>query len=144
MDKPVILVVEDNEIQRKVINLLAGEFGYNAVLAATCEEACDAFAVGGDIYRLVLMDFRLPDLDGLQCTKRLREIRRSTFQVPVVAMTGYVGVDDAARCIDAGFDDCLIKPFSSREFRAMVDKWVGKNHGRLLNIVEPRSGEQSG
>lgn len=144
MDKPVILVVEDNEIQRKVVNLLATEFGYSAVLAATCEEACDAFAVGGDIYKLVLMDFQLPDLDGLECTKRLREIRRNTFQVPVVAMTGYVGMDDRERCINAGFDDCLIKPFSSREFKLMVDKWTGRAPGRILRMVEPRSSEQSG
>ena len=141
MEKPVILVVEDNEIQRKVINLLAGEFGYNAVVAATCQEACDAFSIGGDIYKLVLMDFRLPDLDGLKCTKRLREIRRNSVHVPVVAMTGYVGADDVSRCIQAGFDDCLIKPFSSREFRSMVDKWVGKGQGRLLNIVEPKKNE---
>jgi CheY-like chemotaxis protein len=90
------------------------------------------------------MDFRLPDLDGLECTKRLREIRKNTYQVPVVAMTGYVGIDDRARCIDAGFDDCLIKPFSSREFRLMVDKWVGKPQGRILNMVDPRQNESSG
>lgn len=125
MDKPIILVVEDNEVQRKVIKLLAAEFGFEPVMAATCSEALDAYAVGGDIYSLILMDLRLPDTDGNICAQHLREIKvHGKRKIPIVAMTGYVAANDKEKCNELGFDDCLIKPFSSKEFRDMVLKWT--------------------
>jgi CheY-like chemotaxis protein len=134
MEKPVILVVEDNEIQRKVINLLAHEYGFQAVLAASCAEACDAFTVGGDIYSLILMDFRLPDSDGSECAARIRQIETNSRKVPIVAMTGYISIRDHEKCLAAGFDDCLIKPFSSKEFRAMVEKWIAPQQDNVLTM----------
>jgi two-component system, sensor histidine kinase len=128
MDKPVILVVEDNEIQRKVIKLLANEYGFDAVLAGSAAEACDAFAVGGDIYKLVLMDIGLPDADGVQCAMQLRKIENSEKKkIPMVAMTGYSSEQDRARFLKKGFDDLLIKPFSSTEFKEMVIRWTAPN-----------------
>lgn len=125
MDQPVILVVEDNEIQRKVIKLLASEFGFEAIVCASCQEALDAYAVGGDIYSLVLMDLRLPDQDGNICTRALRNVRvKSRKYIPVIAMTGYMGSDDQRKCVELGFDDLLTKPFSSKEFRDVVLKWA--------------------
>lgn len=125
MNKPIILVVEDNEIQRKVIKLLAAEFGFDVILCAGCAEALDAYAVGGDIYSMILMDLRLPDIDGVTCAGRIRDIKvpRGRRKVPIIAMTGYVAADDKQKCVAMGFDDCLIKPFSSQEFRDMVLKW---------------------
>jgi CheY-like chemotaxis protein len=132
MDKPAILVVEDNDIQRKVINLLAAEYGFHATLTSTAEEACDAFAVGGDVYSLILMDFRLPDADGSQCAARLREIERpDANRVPIAVMTGYIELESRKAYTAAGFDDCLIKPFSSKDFRQLVERWSNKDH----NIV---------
>lgn len=126
MDKPIILVVEDNEVQRKVIKLLASEFGFEVVLCATCHEAMDAYAVGGDIYSLILMDLRLPDVDGNVCAQNLRNIKMPTKgrKVPIVAMTGNLTLADKSACANMGFEDCLIKPFSSKEFRDMVHKWT--------------------
>jgi CheY-like chemotaxis protein len=142
MDKPIILVVEDNEIQRKVIKLLASEFGFEVVLCGSCSEAMDAYAVGGDIYSLILMDLRLPDIDGSTCTRNIRDIdNRTSKRIPVVAMTGYMGMDDKTKCGDMGFDDCLIKPFSSKEFRDMVLKWT---HSKLLHWPTHRAQEHQG
>jgi len=126
MSKPIILVVEDNDIQRKVIKLLANEYGFEVILCGTCADALDAYAVGGDIYSMILMDLRLPDLDGVTCAAHIRDIKvpRARRKVPIIAMTGYVAADDKQRCAAMGFDDCLIKPFSSTEFRDMVHKWA--------------------
>lgn len=131
MDKPIVLVVEDNEIQRKVIKLLAAEFGFEVILRASHNQAQDADAVGGDIYSLVLM--RLPDQDGNVCAKYLQEIRLSCGRsVPIVAMTGFMGSDDKAKCLALGFDDCLIKPFSSNEFRQMVLRWSCASNSNIV------------
>lgn len=150
MDRPSVLVVEDNEIQRKVISLLAEEFGYDAVLAASCAEACDLFATATGKFRVVLMDFRLPDLNGAECSVCIRNIVRSNtntsaptalHRLPIVAMTGYVDMHSRERCLAAGFDDCLIKPFSSRELRDVLERWAPKES----NVISfATRAEQSG
>jgi two-component system sensor histidine kinase/response regulator len=139
MNKPVILVVEDNEIQRKVIKLLAAEYGFDVILCAGCEDAVDAYAVGGDIYSMILMDLRLGDTDGVTCAGRIKNIKvpRGRRKVPMIAMTGYVAANDRERCTAMGFDDCLIKPFSSKEFQAMILKW-----SRVQGIT-PQEAEQN-
>lgn len=144
MDRPSVLVVEDNEIQRKVINLLAEEFGYEAVLAASCAEACDLFATTVWRFRVVLMDFRLPDLNGAECSVCIRNIVRSSTSgapLPIVAMTGYVDMHCRERCLAAGFDDCLIKPFSSRELRDVLERWAPRE-SNVISFVS--CAEQSG
>jgi CheY-like chemotaxis protein len=98
------------------------------VLAGSAAEACDAFAVGGDIYKLVLMDIGLPDADGVQCAMQLRKIENSEKKkIPMVAMTGYSSQQDRERFLKKGFDDLLIKPFSSTEFKEMVIRWTAPN-----------------
>jgi two-component system sensor histidine kinase/response regulator len=138
MNKPIILVVEDNEIQRKVIKLLAAEYGFDVILCAGCEDALDAYAVGGDIYSMILMDLRLGDSDGVTCAQNIRGIKlpRGRRKVPMIAMTGYVHANDKERCAAMGFDDCLIKPFSSKEFRDIILKWSSSQDN---NVLEWRS-----
>lgn len=141
MSSPIILVVEDNEIQRKVIKLLAAEFGFDVILCAGCQDALDAYAVGGDIYSMILMDLRLGDTDGVTCAGNIREMKvpHGRRKVPMIAMTGYVSPDDKQKSIAMGFDDCLIKPFSSKEFRDVIMKWSrqGAPQHRLgQNVIE--------
>jgi CheY-like chemotaxis protein len=141
MSKPIILVVEDNEIQRKVIKLLAAEYGFDVILCAGCQEALDAYAVGGDIYSMILMDLRLGDTDGVTCASHIREMKvpHGRRKVPIIAMTGYVSADDKQKCAAMGFDDCLIKPFSSKEFRDIVLKWSragAPQNAQGPNVVE--------
>jgi two-component system sensor histidine kinase/response regulator len=136
MNKPIILVVEDNEIQRKVIKLLAAEYGFDVILCADCGEALDAYVVGGDIYSMILMDLRLPDVDGATCARHIRDIKlpRGRRKVPMIAMTGYVAADDKQKCAAMGFDDCLIKPFSSKEFRDIVFKWSRPQDRNVVDL----------
>jgi CheY-like chemotaxis protein len=130
MNRPCILVVEDNEIQRKVIKLLSLEYGFESVFAVNCQEALAAFMASADLYDLVLMDLRLPDGNGEECAAQLRRIRGAK-RVPIVAMTGYIDSDNKQHCTDMGLDDCLIKPFSAREFRDMVNHWTKADYNVL-------------
>jgi len=123
MEKPIILVVEDNPTSQKVVALLAEEFGFNAIVVGCCAEALQAIREQ-DIYDVVLMDLRLPDIDGISCTQKLRQLIRDSRHIPVIGMTGYVGPNDRQICLDAGLDDHLGKPFTAKEFRDMVLKWA--------------------
>lgn len=122
MDKPVILVVEDNQTQQKVIALLAEEFGFKVMVVSTGAEALEAMGLSSELFRLILMDIALPDFDGMVCTQRLREMYTEKH-IPVIAMSAFSADNLRKKCLDAGMDDYLEKPFSAREFEAVLNKW---------------------
>ena len=73
-------------------------------------------------YDLVFMDLQMPKLDGYEATKKIRNFEKSK-RVPIVAMTAYdmEGVKD--RCLNAGMDDFIAKPFKLKDFNEIIEKW---------------------
>jgi CheY-like chemotaxis protein len=124
IDNPIILIVEDNPTQQKVLNILAENFGYSAVLVSSGEEALNALATC-DTFQVILMDWKMADMDGFQCTARIRTLERQSGRcTPIIAVTARAASDDRAKCIEAGMDDYLSKPFSAEGFRRMLLKWA--------------------
>ena len=109
-----VLVVEDNEVNRRVAAGLLGRLGVTPDLAEDGAQALDALERAE--YDLVLMDVQMPVLDGLDATRRLRA--RPGPQPRVVALTANAMADDAARCRDAGMDGFLTKPVRLDDLRA--------------------------
>lgn len=124
MNKPEILVVEDNAVLQKVIELFSAKCGVVPRIYGNGTEAVEAVANGGS-YALILMDWKLPDMDGLECTKQIREFQaQQNVHTPVIAMTASVLAGDRQQCLDAGMDDYMSKPFSSEQFREMILRWL--------------------
>jgi DNA-binding NtrC family response regulator len=113
--KKRILVVEDEEKLRRVIELQLVSSGFDVDKAATAEEAIKIV----DRADLVLTDLRLPNMDGLQF---LAQIRRQNAQVPVLMMTAYGSVETAVEAMKAGATDFLLKPFSLDHLMQVVGK----------------------
>jgi DNA-binding NtrC family response regulator len=103
--KKRILVVEDEEKLRRVIELQLASSGFDVDKAATAEEGLKI----ADRADLILTDLRLPGMDGVQF---LSQIRRQNAHVPVVMMTAYGSVETAVESMKAGATDFLLKPFS--------------------------------
>jgi len=124
MEKPEILVVEDNAVLQKVIELFSAKCGVVPRIFGSGTEAVKAVANGGS-YALILMDWKLPDMDGLECTRQIREIQsQRDVHTPVIAMTASVLAGDRQKCLDAGMNDYMSKPFSSEQFREMIYRWL--------------------
>ena len=123
----VILVVEDNVINQKVAVGLLKRLGYQSEVAESGAKALDA--VGQRQYALVLMDCQMPDMDGLETTRRLRSREPAGTHIPIVAMTGMVGADDLRRCLEAGMDDYLTKPILIDQLRAVLARWLATHGG---------------
>jgi CheY-like chemotaxis protein len=125
MEKPSILVVEDHIIEQKLLALLAKKYGYEVHIVSTSREALTELE-SGKLYSLILMDWKLPGGDdGLDCTKRIRELERERgYHTPIVAITGRAMDGDKSKCLIAGMDDYMSKPFTAEEFRQMVTRWV--------------------
>jgi two-component system, cell cycle response regulator DivK len=117
MPGELILIVEDNEKNLKLVRDLLQVKGYRTLEAGTGERGIELAAE--HCPDLVLMDIQLPDLDGVSALARLRADPR-TAGLRVVALTAFAMKDDHERFIGAGFNGYLVKPISVREFPEQI------------------------
>jgi signal transduction histidine kinase/CheY-like chemotaxis protein len=123
-----VLVAEDNLVNQEVIKAMLETLGCSVMLASNGSEALSALV--NTEFDMVLMDCQMPEVDGFEAVARLRsgshdgaEFMNPT-DLPVVALTANALVGDAERCLAAGFDDYLSKPFTRRQIEALVRKWA--------------------
>lgn len=130
-----LLVVEDNELNRQVAFELLQSEGASVDLAEGGAEGVALAAQHGAAYAAVLMDMQMPDIDGLEATRRLRQTRQGA-SLPVLAMTANVSSDDIAACLAAGMDAHVAKPFDIDEVVARVIEVV-KRRG-AASVIPPK------
>ena len=117
----VILLVEDNERNLKLLRDVLDYAGYDVRVARTAEDGITlALSEPPD---LVLMDLQLPGMDGMEALRRLRESPR-TADIPVVAVTAQAMKHDRERALEAGFDGYIEKPISVRVFPDQVRSFL--------------------
>lgn len=124
MANELILVVEDNEKNRKLVRDVLQVKGYRVIEADSAETALTLAAE--QTPDLVLMDIHLPGMSGIQALAHLREAP-ATRAVPVLAFTASVMPQDRREIMSAGFDGFLSKPINLKEFLATVAATLGKD-----------------
>jgi CheY-like chemotaxis protein len=119
-----VLLIEDYEPNILVATNLLDNFGYRYEIAHNGQEALDKYAAGK--YSLILMDVQMPFMDGLETTSRIRasEKAQDAKHVPIIAMTAHALKGDRERCLQAGMDDYITKPFSPHQLQAVLIKHV--------------------
>jgi CheY-like chemotaxis protein len=117
------LVVEDDRIVQTIIKANLESIGIPTVIAGNGVEAIDAIKKGS--FDFVLMDIRMPDQDGLDATRWIRdvEIGKTVKHVPIFALTSYDTVEHTREIIKAGMDEHLVKPFKLENFIKILDKY---------------------
>jgi PAS domain S-box-containing protein len=119
----LVLVAEDNPVNRKLALQQLKKLGYAAHAVADGREAIDA--VVRDDYDLVLMDCQMPEVDGFEATREIRRAESARGRhVPIVAMTANALEGDREQCLAAGMDDYLAKPVQLAALRAVVERFV--------------------
>jgi CheY-like chemotaxis protein len=118
-----VLLVEDNEVNRRVAVSLLGKIGLDVETANNGREAIDK--VRSSSYDLVLMDMHMPVMDGLEATRAIRAMERTgDVRLPIVAMTANVLEEAREACRAAGMDDFLPKPFIRAQLMAGLKRWL--------------------
>ncbi|MDR3613415.1 MAG: AAA family ATPase [Candidatus Obscuribacterales bacterium] len=118
-----VLIVEDNPVNRKLALAQLKELGIAAHTVNDGRSAVDA--VKTNSYSLVFMDCQMPEMDGFEATQIIRLMERdSGLHVPIVAMTAQASDADRDRCLQAGMDDYLTKPVTSRKLFDVLNRWV--------------------
>ncbi len=115
-----VLVVDDNPVNATVASAMLQRMGLRTDVADDGAQALAMMRRGG--YDLVLMDCQLPVLDGWEATRRWRRSEGAARRLPIVALTANAVVGDRERCLQAGMDDYLAKPFRMDELAAVVDR----------------------
>jgi CheY-like chemotaxis protein/HPt (histidine-containing phosphotransfer) domain-containing protein len=123
-----VLLCDDNVINQKVALRLLQQMGYHADLAANGVEALAA--LDREPYDMIFMDLMMPQMDGLEATRIIRERQRDQTNFPnykspiiIVAMTASALQGDRDKCIAAGMNDYLAKPVRPENVRAMIERW---------------------
>ena len=118
----VVLVVEDNEISYKLIHAVLTQVKTNVVRASNGKEAIEACS-SGKHFDLVLMDMQMPEVDGLEATRHIKQFRP---ELPILATTANIYDENARACKEAGCDGFLTKPLQFRKMFEMMQLFFDK------------------
>jgi len=118
-----ILLSEDNPINQKVAAEMVKKMGHTVIVAGDGKEALSTLEQ--HTFDLILMDVQMPEMDGIEATRAIREREKITGEhVPIVALTAYAMKGDKERFLDAGMDDYISKPVRSKELSEIIERVV--------------------
>ncbi len=117
-----ILVAEDNDVIQKIAAVQLRAMGHRPEVVNDGAAAVEA--VKQKDWDLVLMDCQMPKLDGYEATRRIRQMENSGRHVPIIALTAHAMDGDREKCLAAGMDDYIAKPFKPAELVEMIELWV--------------------
>ncbi len=133
-----ILLAEDNGVNQLVARRVLARMGYEIDVAADGREA--VAAVSARPYDVVLMDMQMPEMDGLEASRRIRALESSSRRPIIIALTANATVEDRERCRQAGMDHFLSKPFSAEAVAGLLEAC----HARLAAVGEARHLDRTG
>ncbi|MBW6523760.1 PAS domain S-box protein [Sphingomonas sp. RHCKR47] len=121
-----VLLAEDHQINQMLASAMLERLGARCVIAADGAAAVDAVTqaqAAGDPFALVLMDMQMPEVDGLEATRRLRAAGHTPAALPIVALTANAYADDIDLCLAAGMQAHLAKPLRLADLQQVLDRW---------------------
>jgi CheY-like chemotaxis protein len=136
-----ILLAEDNPVNQNLALMMLTKAGYQVEVADNGKETLEKYTAAPEKYDLIFMDMQMPHMDGLEATGAIRDWEKMPLaqasqadeasassgqrgRVPIVAMTANVMKGDRERCLEAGMDDYIAKPFKREEVFQIVQRWV--------------------
>ncbi len=122
-----ILIAEDNEVNQEVATAMLEDLGCRVKVARNGRIALEKLE--REPFDVVLMDCQMPEMDGFEATRRIREREAAQAQggaprIPIIALTAHAMSGDRERCLQAGMDDHLTKPFSREDLADVVERWL--------------------
>lgn len=119
-----ILIVEDDDISYSLLEEILNVYNISPYRAYDGREAVNYFQVNKCAFDLILMDIRLPELNGIKATQLIKEINPS---VPIVAITAYAHSQCILDCYESGCNDYITKPYDISKITSLVDMYAVNN-----------------
>jgi two-component system sensor histidine kinase/response regulator len=122
-----ILLAEDNPVNQKLAKIMLTKAGYHVEVVDNGRQAVEKFTASPEGFDLIFMDVQMPEMDGLEATRRIRNFENTEFKigrVPIVALTAHAVKGDKEICLEAGMDDYITKPIKRETVFDSLEKWV--------------------
>lgn len=120
-----ILIVEDDDISYSLLEEILAAYNISPFRAYDGKEAVDYFYSNKDAFDLVLMDIRLPELNGIRATQLIKDINPS---VPIIAVTAYAHSKCILDCYESGCNDYVTKPYDISKIQSLIDMYAISNN----------------
>ncbi len=120
-----ILLAEDNLVNQKLATMMLSKAGYTVQVAANGRLAVESYTQNPDQYDLILMDIQMPEMDGLEATRQIRQ--QGFTDIPIVAMTANAMKGDREKCLEAGMNDYISKPIKREIVFKILEERLYKN-----------------
>ena len=120
-DKLAILLVEDNDLNQRLMKISLSRYHYNVTIAVNGLEGVQMFK--NQKFDLILMDIMMPIMDGFEATNEIRILEsqdKSLGHTPIIAFTANTINNDREKCVNGGMDDIIEKPFDINKFREIL------------------------
>ena len=120
-----VMLVEDNPINQKLGRSLLVRAGHQVTVVENGKEAVETFITHPERFDLIFMDIQMPQMDGFEATRRIRETEGTgeKVHVPIIAMTAQCMESDREKCYDVGMDDFIAKPVNKKDIQKILDKY---------------------
>ena len=118
-----LLIAEDNPVNQLVTRKFVESLGYKTDVVENGRGVLEALE--SEDYALILMDCRMPEIDGLEATRRIRARESGASRMPIIALTANALEEDLELCLAAGMDDYLAKPFAEEDLERILEQWLG-------------------
>ena len=128
-NKLAILLVEDNDLNQRLMKISLTRYHYNVTVAVNGLEGVQMFK--NQKFDLILMDIIMPVMDGFEATKEIRNLEKkdaSLGHTPIIAFTANTINNDREKCVNGGMDDIIEKPFDINKFREILSSLPEKNN----------------
>lgn len=122
-----VLLAEDNPVNQKLALILLQKAGFSVDAVENGVQALQ-FAQKGQ-YGAILMDVQMPEMNGFEASRRIREWEGGRRRIPIIAMTAHALKGDRERCLDAGMDDYISKPIQPQALLNVLDRWMRAGAG---------------
>jgi CheY-like chemotaxis protein len=119
-----IMLAEDNPVNQKLASIMLTKAGYTVKVVDNGREAVEHYTASPNEFDLIFMDVQMPEMDGLEATKAIRE--KGFDSIPIIAMTAQAMVGDREKCLEVGMNDYISKPIKREIVFEMVRNWVLK------------------
>ena len=119
-----ILLAEDNPVNQSLATIMLNKGGCQVEVAANGREAVEQFTSNPDMFDLIFMDVQMPEMDGYEATRLIRE--RGFGNIPIIALTAHAMKGEQEKCIDSGMNDYITKPIKRETLFEKIKEWVAR------------------
>lgn len=132
-----VLLAEDNPVNRKIATIHAQRLGCRMVAVNNGKEAIEALQ--RNFFDLVLMDISMPEMDGWEATRAIRALGGHHASIPIIGLSANGLMEEQEKCMAAGMNDYLVKPFKVAQLREILDRWLTSKNVPELDNPPPGS-----